>query len=223
LAGERSQDAISLAKEHNIVCEGAAFVAWDEAEKVPISTREIYQPAMETRLFAKACAPRGLVMGDSDTSLMEKSDLGTFRAFARIGAGLKAALGTSGMSHGPQAPLIPSQSPPPEIHQWSVELRSHPRFQTPASTRLADTLIAWAESNPHEIEKRWAKLALLVKRLNLLRLTSSYWSAEQLKLLCRWIEDHVEEPFKTSVLSGVGLLEQEHKEWRAIGSANNAA
>jgi Ca-activated chloride channel family protein len=227
LAGERSQDAISLAKEHNIVCEGAAFVAWDEAEKVQISTREIYQPAMETRFVAAACAPRGLVMGDSDTSLMEKSDLGTFRAFARFSADRKAAAGISGMSNDPQAPLIPSQNPPPEIHQRSVELRRHPMFQTPASARLADVLVAWAESNPHEIEKRWTKIDLLLKRLNLLGQTSNCLSAEQLQLLRRWIEDHVEEPFKTSVLSGVGLLEQEHKEWRAIGSAigsaNNAA
>src|SRR5207247_8353458 len=43
------RQAIALAKAHNLICEGAAFVAWDEVEKVPVSVRELYQPAMEVR------------------------------------------------------------------------------------------------------------------------------------------------------------------------------
>ena len=42
-----STKAITLAKEFNLLCEGAAFVAWDEAEKVAIAEREIYQPSQE--------------------------------------------------------------------------------------------------------------------------------------------------------------------------------
>ena len=44
--GERDQ-AVALAKKVNLVCEGASFVAWDEAEKVTVARREVYQPALE--------------------------------------------------------------------------------------------------------------------------------------------------------------------------------
>src|SRR5262249_15027452 len=60
LAKGETQQAIALAKASNIVCEGAAFIAWDEVEKVPVSGREVYQPAMEPdmggMLMAKYCA-----------------------------------------------------------------------------------------------------------------------------------------------------------------------
>ena len=63
LAGGSSAEAISLAKEHNLICEGAAFIAWDELEKVPVSTREIYQPAMKPRFFAMRRASHSMTMG----------------------------------------------------------------------------------------------------------------------------------------------------------------
>jgi hypothetical protein len=44
----RKQDeAIALARRNNIVCEGSAFIAWDETEKVSVSSRELYQPAFD--------------------------------------------------------------------------------------------------------------------------------------------------------------------------------
>ena len=45
LADEKSSEAIALAKAHNILCEGAAFIAWDESEKVAVAQKEIYQPS----------------------------------------------------------------------------------------------------------------------------------------------------------------------------------
>src|SRR5205814_6814300 len=49
LAKGQTAEAIALAKANNVVCDGAAFIAWDEVEKVPVSGpgREVYQPAME--------------------------------------------------------------------------------------------------------------------------------------------------------------------------------
>ncbi len=46
--GETAQ-AIELAKANNVVCEGAAFIAWDETEKVAVSGSDshTYQPSME--------------------------------------------------------------------------------------------------------------------------------------------------------------------------------
>lgn len=41
-----SAAAIALAKMHNLICRGTAFVAWDEEAKVVIAKEEIIQPSM---------------------------------------------------------------------------------------------------------------------------------------------------------------------------------
>ena len=43
--GENSE-AIALAEKANLVCRGAAFIAWDDAEKVAIAEDEVYQPSL---------------------------------------------------------------------------------------------------------------------------------------------------------------------------------
>ncbi len=45
------KEAVQLAIAANLVCEGAAFVAWDEAEKVSVAKREVYQPALDAGEF----------------------------------------------------------------------------------------------------------------------------------------------------------------------------
>lgn len=42
----RWSDSLAVAKEFNILSEKSAFVAWDEAEKVPVAQTELFQPAM---------------------------------------------------------------------------------------------------------------------------------------------------------------------------------
>ena len=51
LRAGQSAEAIGLAKAGNILCEGAAFVAWDEAEQVQIAAEEIYQPSFAGHEF----------------------------------------------------------------------------------------------------------------------------------------------------------------------------
>jgi Ca-activated chloride channel family protein len=46
-ASKRKDEALALAKELNLLSRGAAFIAWDAAEKVPVAQTEIVQPAME--------------------------------------------------------------------------------------------------------------------------------------------------------------------------------
>ena len=46
LQGGKDNEAIALAKKANLVCRGAAFVAWDDAEKVAIAQEEVYQPSL---------------------------------------------------------------------------------------------------------------------------------------------------------------------------------
>lgn len=45
LASNRKTEAIEIAKKYNLVCEGAAFIAWDEAEQVAIATDGMVQPS----------------------------------------------------------------------------------------------------------------------------------------------------------------------------------
>jgi DNA-binding transcriptional LysR family regulator len=49
LQGGKDREAIALAKKANLVCRGAAFVAWDDAEKVAITQDEVYQPSLSFR------------------------------------------------------------------------------------------------------------------------------------------------------------------------------
>jgi Ca-activated chloride channel family protein len=44
----RQRKALALAKEHNLLCKGAAFVAWDEAEQVQVAVRQVYQPSLQS-------------------------------------------------------------------------------------------------------------------------------------------------------------------------------
>ena len=56
---ERRHDdaSLALAKEFNILCRDASFVAWDESEKVVIAEKLIEQPALacEPRMMVRAC------------------------------------------------------------------------------------------------------------------------------------------------------------------------
>jgi Ca-activated chloride channel family protein len=50
LASNRQREAIALAVQHNLICEGTAFVAWDEVEQVAIAADILVQPSMEPHL-----------------------------------------------------------------------------------------------------------------------------------------------------------------------------
>ncbi len=43
----QKQEAVSLACQHNILCEGASFLAYDEAEKVPVAKAVLEQASIE--------------------------------------------------------------------------------------------------------------------------------------------------------------------------------
>jgi Ca-activated chloride channel family protein len=46
LQGGKNEEAIALAERANLVCRGAAFIAWDDAEEVAIAQDEVYQPSL---------------------------------------------------------------------------------------------------------------------------------------------------------------------------------
>jgi hypothetical protein len=47
LQGGKTKEAIALAEKANLVCRGAAFIAWDDAEEVAIAQDEVYQPSLD--------------------------------------------------------------------------------------------------------------------------------------------------------------------------------
>jgi Ca-activated chloride channel family protein len=57
LAYDRQTEAVALATEHNLVCEGTSFLAWDDAERVPVAQRGLYQPSMMPGEWDLAAAP----------------------------------------------------------------------------------------------------------------------------------------------------------------------
>ena len=69
-------DALALAKEFNLLCKTAAFVAWDEAEKVVIARREIIQPSLRVKKLCVMPSPPVRRMSPPHVSrLMESSFL----------------------------------------------------------------------------------------------------------------------------------------------------
>ena len=54
-ASDREDEALVVAKEFNLLSSDAAFIAWDEAEQVPVAQSEILQPALEVESHVSAC------------------------------------------------------------------------------------------------------------------------------------------------------------------------
>ena len=54
-ASDREDEALVVAKEFNLLSSDAAFIAWDEAEQVPVAQSEIIQPALEVEEDVSAC------------------------------------------------------------------------------------------------------------------------------------------------------------------------
>jgi hypothetical protein len=54
-ASDREDEALILAKEFNLLSSDAAYIAWDEAEQVPVAQSEIIQPALEVEEHVSAC------------------------------------------------------------------------------------------------------------------------------------------------------------------------
>ena len=52
---DREDEALVVAKEFNLLSRDAAFIAWDEAEQVPVAQSEIIQPALEVEEYVSAC------------------------------------------------------------------------------------------------------------------------------------------------------------------------
>ncbi len=61
-------EAIALAKQHNLLCEGAAFIAWDEAEQVAIAERELFQPSFDKKFATSSRTAVRVCLKDAETT-----------------------------------------------------------------------------------------------------------------------------------------------------------
>lgn len=60
LRAGKDEEAIAIAKAANVICRGAAFIAWDEAERVAVAKDEVYQPSITASEQTLARAAFGL-------------------------------------------------------------------------------------------------------------------------------------------------------------------
>ena len=56
----KDREAIALAEKANLVCPGAAFIAWDDAEQVAIAEDEVYQPSLEPQAGGLRSRPQSV-------------------------------------------------------------------------------------------------------------------------------------------------------------------
>jgi Ca-activated chloride channel homolog len=205
--GDR-QAALALAKAANLICDGAAFVAWDEEEKVAVSAadREIYQPAMSVaqyctlgtvdfledndtvlsrdacvRLLSEQCqtSTRKRLSSLRVSSERREPPLSFFQRFIRL---LKQ-LGRQG-ERWPDHPVFKQA-----FSHWRremLELLPEPAI----AERVLALLQQWAESEPDTIAERLASLDALMDDLR----RSLDPLTVRLRLLHDWVEAHVQQP-----------------------------
>ena len=77
LDDQKQSKAIRLAIANNIICKGAAFIAWDEQEKVPVAQKEIYQPSLQQFQTAHFSMRKVAVAGSS-AALRARASLDAF-------------------------------------------------------------------------------------------------------------------------------------------------
>jgi hypothetical protein len=202
LAKGETQEAIGLAKASNIVCEGAAFIAWDEVEKVPVSGREVYQPAMAPRMVAGAVA--------------------RFRALPAAPARGFNEITRGGGTYGDIAPSQSTESSGSlmdrvrrvfsqtadlrKASNWRNELEKDALFQTVAGRQLLDSLGDWVRSQPQQWEQSLQKLMPLCK---LLRESSAQPPSQRLQIVRQWITEMLVDQFRTNALEKLRQIEDE--------------
>ena len=180
--------AISLAKASNLVCEGAAFIAWDETEKVPVSTQEVYQPAMLA--FVSRTAPAG-----GAYALCELT-----REARPVGRAMKARVAAA-----PEASLIErlrrklhlEPQPDSDWARCRRKLEQDVLFQTPAGLQLLELLERWIQAQAAEVEARRRRVIELQIKLERAR---GRPSADRLDILRQWLEQFMTDDLKDKAL-----------------------
>jgi Ca-activated chloride channel family protein len=200
LAHSDSQSAIALAKASNLVCEGAAFIAWDEAEKVPVSTQEIYQPAMAPEMSAGGmAAPAGA------QALCEVLDQ-TWAA-NRVVRFLAKESPMKRLRDKLRHRLYIEPHANPEWERCRKKLAEDILFQTPAGQQLLELLQRWFQARPEEVEPRRRRVVELQVKLERAVGRSP---ADRLEIIHRWLEQCITDDFKGRALALLCQIDQNH-------------
>jgi Ca-activated chloride channel family protein len=153
--GETTQ-AIELAKANNLVCEGAAFIAWDDAEKVQISgpDSQVYQPSMEPRFLCRsagaAAAPAVLCELTSEFSVGEAAQPAQ-RFFARKAGGFFFGRPRE------QTPNPVDQA----FRKWRQDMATDPLLHVPAWSHIVGSIATALVSDPAGADELIRKLEML--------------------------------------------------------------
>ena len=201
LAKGETREAIALAKANNIVCEGAAFIAWDETEKVPVSAREVYQPAMEPEMGGMLMARfSGAPAGARALREVTRGG-GTYhdKSLTRKGKGGETLMDRVLGIFSQTADLRKASN-------WRNELEKDLLFQSVSGRHVLDLLQDWIRSEPGQWEQNLEKLLLLCKQL---RESSTRPNAERLQIFREWIAQTLTKQFRAKALEALRLVEDE--------------
>jgi Ca-activated chloride channel family protein len=200
LAKGKIEEAIALAKANNIVCEGAAFIAWDEAEKVPVSAREVYQPAMAPQGFgfiARARFAGGAAASSSADYLMcELAQEGP--------VGRKAT--KESLLNRLRRGIMGEPDVEGDLIQYRQKLARDIVFQSIAGQQLLDLLANWIRSHPKQTNENLRKLLMLQTKL---QQASAKPLAECLEIVRQWILETLSDETQAKALEKLRQIEDE--------------
>ncbi len=146
LAAGRAVEAVALAKWHNLLCEGAAFIAWDEAEKVEIATELFVQPAQREALIARAATVHAVPsLRRMSVSARQQSapDHMCDQVNEAFGSGVESWL------------------PRPQAESSLIHSVTDTFRQLGIPSARTNEAIAWAQSEPQETVSRLSSLQML--------------------------------------------------------------
>jgi Ca-activated chloride channel family protein len=205
LAKGETQDAIALAKASNIVCEGAAFIAWDEIEKVPVSGKEVYQPAMEPTAGGMRFVCRSMAMPAPAGALNEitRSDA----AFRERASSPRARMAKSGESLMNRVRRVFSGTLDlREASNWRNELEKDALFQNVVGRQFLDLLGDWLRVQLPDWEQNIRKLMALCEQL---RQSLALSQSERLRLVRKWIMQSLTDQIRVNALEKLQHIEDE--------------
>ena len=166
LADGQKSAALALAKQHNILCEGAAFIAWDESERVQVAQREIYQPSLELDachlMSCEAASPKAGLMMEYFDSLYDARP-------SSQGAGGDEDLGVRLIAR-----MAGAREDEPEMTEDKDDLAAL-LIATGVHAPLAKWLAAWANAG---WANKGARRTLLRELLEVLRASATAGVAE---------------------------------------------
>jgi Ca-activated chloride channel family protein len=205
LAKGETQQAIALAKASNIVCEGAAFIAWDETEKVPVSGREVYQPAMVGAgmgFMARAAFSTRMAPAPAAGDLLCELDTGEVMRASEIPRKLAKESLLKRLRRG----IVGESIVTGDLVQSREKLSRDILFQSAAGLQLLDLLADWIRARPKETDQNLRKLLMLQTKL---QQATAKPLAERLEIVRQWILQTLAEDVQIKALEKLRQVEEE--------------